>query len=344
MVKGSKTQKIMLDKQGSYLGMEKGCFTVKDKTGNVQRYPLFEKEIGEVVLKSGNCVSTGALASLGFWDIDVLITTQKGRPVAMLRSLDNDDHVDTRIQQYEALKDGRALEIAKIIVLTKIEGQNKVLSKYGLKPFDIAMISRIKNVDSDNLVKVRVILSTYESHCAEFYFKQVFGLIPERIRPECRRTYKAYDGINNLFNLGYEMLNWKVHKALVNAKLEPFLGFLHSEQFGKPSLICDFMEIYRYVIDDFIIGFCKELSKKDFITKSELMSRGKIGKREYLNDNETKSFMVELDSLFNSYVEIPRIRTGKRQEFETLISEEALLLAKYLRHEKPSWIPRLPTI
>ena len=47
MVKGSKTQKIMLDKQGSYLGMEKGCFTVKDKTGNVKHYPLFEKEIGE---------------------------------------------------------------------------------------------------------------------------------------------------------------------------------------------------------------------------------------------------------------------------------------------------------
>ena len=60
------------------------------------------------------------------------------------------------------------------------------------------MISRIKNVDSDDLVKVRVILSTYESHCAEFYFKQIFDLIPERIRPECRRTYKAYDGINNL--------------------------------------------------------------------------------------------------------------------------------------------------
>jgi len=344
MVKGSKTLKITLDKQGSYLGMKKGCFTIKDRTGNVKSYPLFEKEIGEVVLKSGNCISTGALASFGFWDIDVLITTQKGRPVAILKSLDDDSHVSTRIQQYEALKDGRALEIAKIIVLTKIEGQNKVLSKYGLNPFDIAMISRIKNVDSDNLVKVRVILSTYESHFAEFYFKQIFDLIPERIRPECRRTFKAYDGINNLFNLGYEMLNWKVHKALINAKLEPYLGFLHSEQFGKPSLICDFMEIYRYVIDDFIIRFCKKLSKKDFITKSELMSRGKIGKREYLNDDETKSFMVALDSLFNSYVEIPRIRTGKRQEFETLISEEALLFAKYLRKERKDWNPRITTI
>jgi CRISPR/Cas system-associated endonuclease Cas1 len=140
------------------------------------------------------------------------------------------------------------------------------------------------------------------------------------------------------------MLNWKVHKALVNAKLEPYLGFLHSEQFAKPSLVCDFMEIYRYIIDDFIIGFCKDLRKKDFITKNEVMSRGKIGKREYLNDAETKDFMIALDKLFAGYVEIPRIRHGKRQEFETLISEEALLFAKYLRRERNDWIPRLPCL
>jgi len=71
---------------------------------------------------------------------------------------------------------------------------------------------------------------------------------------------------------------------------------------------------------------------------------GKIGKREYLSDNETKDFMFALDKLFNSMVDISRIRHGKRQEFETLISEEALLLAKYLRQERDYWIPRLPSL
>jgi hypothetical protein len=46
--------------------MSKGCFVVRDKENNVKRYPLFENKIGEVVLKTGNFVSTGALASLGF--------------------------------------------------------------------------------------------------------------------------------------------------------------------------------------------------------------------------------------------------------------------------------------
>lgn len=260
----------------------------------------------------------------------------------MLRSLDNDDHVLTRVAQYKALEDEIGLGIARIIVEKKIEGQNRVLAKYGLKPFiEKTPINRCSN---ETLTNLRYRLSNYEAHCSEFYFKQVFGLIPDRIRPLNRKTFKAYDGINNLFNLGYEVLSWKVHKALVNAKLEPFLGYLHTIQFGKPSLVCDFMEIYRYLVDNFVIGFCKDLSKKDFVTKNEVMSRGKIGKREYLNDVETKDFMVGLDRLFSSFVEIPRIRHGKRQEFETLISEEALLFAKYLRQEREEWIPRLPTI
>ena len=126
---GVKTQKIVLDNHGSYLGIEKGCFSIKSKNGTTIKYPLFENQIGEVILKSGNAVSTGALASLGFWGIDALIMTQKGKPVAMLKSLDDDSHVKTRVCQYEALKDGRAFEIAKQFVSSEIEGQNIVLKK-----------------------------------------------------------------------------------------------------------------------------------------------------------------------------------------------------------------------
>jgi len=32
---------------------------------------------------------------------------------------------------------------------------------------------------------------------------------------------------------------------------------------------------------------------------------------------------------------------GEQQEIETLISEEALLFARYLRQEKKEWIPRI---
>ena len=79
----TKTVKIALDGFGSHLSMEKGCFVVKNREGTTERYPLFENEIAEIQIKSGNSVSSGALASCGFWGINCLILTQKGRPVAI---------------------------------------------------------------------------------------------------------------------------------------------------------------------------------------------------------------------------------------------------------------------
>jgi len=63
-----KVVNLNIDTYGNYLGMEKGCIILRDRKGNTQRYPLFEAEIGEVVLKSGNMVSTGVLTALGFWE------------------------------------------------------------------------------------------------------------------------------------------------------------------------------------------------------------------------------------------------------------------------------------
>ena len=128
---------------------------------------------------------------------------------------------------------------------------------------------------------------------------------------------------------------------MINAKLEPYLGFLHSEQFGKPSLVCDFQELYRYLVDDFVVQYCKGLAKRDFTFKTEKISAQKIGKRENLTDLETRHFTSKLKEYFESYVEVPRIRVGKKQKIETLINEEALLFAKFLRNEKKEWIPRM---
>ena len=79
----------------------------------------------------------------------------------------------------------------------------------------------------------------------------------------------------------------------------------------------------------------------DFMLTSERVSRKRKGKREYLNDAETKRMMKELNDFFEKKIDIHLIRYVKRQRVETLINEEALLLAKYLRDENYNWIPRV---
>ena len=112
-------------------------------------------------------------------------------------------------------------------------------------------------------------------------------------------------------------------------------------QFGKPSLICDFLKLYRYLIDGFIIDFAKRIRSKDFVINDEVYSSNRRGKRQYLNERLTDEFLRGINTYFRSKVDVPRIRNGKEQEIETLIGEEALLLAKYLRNEVSCWVPRV---
>jgi len=203
-----------------------------------------------VVLRSGNSISTGALASLGFWDVDVIVLTQRGRPVALMKSFDDDSHVETRLCQYEALSNGKGAYIAKQIVSAKMRGQNILLEKYGLESHDeVAILSKIEKLDSSDLNVFRKKLNGIEGKFSEHYFKQIFGLFPEKLRTEKRSKFKAYDGTNNIFNLAYEVLQWKVHEQSSRRSLSLILVFFTLCQYGKPSLVCDFQELYRYLMD-----------------------------------------------------------------------------------------------
>jgi len=329
-VKGTKVLEIRQEGFGSTFKTKQGTLLFRNKKGDETYYPLFEKEIGTVILKTGGMASVGALATCGFFGINVLIETQRGNPVAILKSLVDDSHVKTRVCQYEALKNGRGTEIARRLVIAKAEGYDQVLKKHDLKPIGFVK-DDVDAVPFDNPETFRRKLMSYESKYSKRYFSQIFQQFDEEIRPDGRKTFLAYDGLNNTFNLAYEILNWKVHVALLKAHLEPFLGFLHSLQFGKPSLTCDFMEIYRYLVDDLIISFCREANSKDFVFKEE--RRG--------NKKMERAFAEKLDALFQSIVEVPRVNVGRKQEVESLINEEAQLLAKYLRRERTHWEPRI---
>jgi len=94
------------------------------------------------------------------------------------------------------------------------------------------------------------------------------------------------------------------------------------------------------LIDDFLIKYCQNLRVKDFIVKTESQSKTKKGKRQYLNETKARDLMNSLNEFFEYGIEIPRIRVGQKQTIETLINEETLLLAKFLRNEREMWVSK----
>jgi CRISPR-associated protein Cas1 len=325
-----RTVKIFLTDRGEYLGFRGNEFFIRDKNRKeIGSFDVEHKEISEIVLKAGNLVSTNALETALEWKISVLLTRWNGEPLGIIKALDDDSHVKTRLCQYESVNNGLGLEIAKKTLYAKLKGQNEVLRKYGFKQYDL-----LKAKDSIDRAENRQSLLTLEGHTSLRYFKSIFSLFPEWLKVEHRRTKGTFDVLNNLFNFGYSLLFWKCYNAILKA----YLGFLHSVQVGKPSLVCDLQELYRYIIDNCIIEYARTLKQSDF-------RRVYFGKPKYprlfLKSEKNREFEKRLHGCFDVKVDIPRIRHGSKQTVETLINEEALLFAQYLRNERQIWEPRV---
>jgi CRISPR-associated protein Cas1 len=110
------------------------------------------------------------------------------------------------------------------------------------------------------------------------------------------------------------------------AHLDPYLGYLHSIQFAKPSLVCDIQEIFRSLIDEFLINYSQKLSEDDFENKNG---------RVLLKQKESYKLIKAINGLFDKRIEHQRIKKyGDRSKIRTAIREESIKMAQYIRGEK----------
>ena len=66
--------------------------------------------------------------------------------------------------------------------------------------------------------------------------------------------------------------------------------------------------IYVHVSSEGAIQSCQQIKAKDFIVKTEDMRRNKKGKRVYLNEVQIQDLLKPLNTFFESFVEISRIK------------------------------------
>jgi DNA-binding HxlR family transcriptional regulator len=89
------------------------------------------------------------------------------------------------------------------------------------------------------------------------------------------------------------------------------------------------------------------VSRQAFSNLLKKLEENEIVRRKVIESRPPRveySLAEGLNSLFDRMVEVARIKHGNRQTIDTLINEEALLLAKYLRNELKDWNPRIPSL
>jgi CRISPR-associated protein Cas1 len=167
-----------------------------------------------------------------------MIASKSNKVVSVLVPVEVDMRANTRMMQYKAYHSQKGVYIANSFVRAKIQSEINFFKKQGFNGIDRLEQQLNKlDVQGDNVEKVRNRIQVIEAHASKIYIKEYFKQFPNELNPEKRYKFRARDPLNNLLNLGYEVLKREIILAMVPMHLDPYLGFLHSYFRFKPSLV-----------------------------------------------------------------------------------------------------------
>lgn len=113
--------------------------------------------------------------------------------------------------------------------------------------------------------EVRGTLMGLEGSAGRAYWACLGRMMPEAYRFDGRSRQPARDGFNAVLNYSYGVLYSLVERACVCAGLDPHVGFLHTDNYAKKSLVFDLIEPFRILGDRAaVLLFTGRRAQKDF--------------------------------------------------------------------------------
>lgn len=330
---------LVLSGYGVFLGRHLKRLVVKK--GNARPKEFAVSKVNHVlVLNRSATLSTSAISLCCEHNIPIDFLDYQGKPYARLAAPDQPAW-RFGLSQVEALKNGRGCFLAKSMVEGKIRNQInliKYFSKYRrsrdadfMKIYNREMDNLNKYIDeieqiceTEALDKVRGKLLGIEGRVGAAYWILVRCLIEDRIEFKKRERHGAKDLVNSMLNYGYGILYSRVWGALMRAGLNTQISFLHSPQYGKPTLVYDAVEEFRaQVVDRVIISL---------INRGEKICQDEKG----LLIKESRDKLVE--NVFERLNTPVKFRK-KQHTLQEIIHLQAEAMGKYLKAGKPKYRP-----
>ena len=278
---------IYVKEQGSVVGRNGERLVIRKGGAVLQEVPM--ANVSELALMGNVQLTAQAVATLLAREVDVVFLSTYGKYRGRLSGTGS-KHARLRHRQLLALGDeAGTLAVARAIVDGKISNQRVLLQRQrrrgegaadplptplpggegatdplpsplpkgegGRGAFDVARFDRAlagmmrmrqAAVGAGNLEGLR----GYEGKAAAFYFDAVRSLLEPAWGFARREYYPPPDPFNALLSFGYSLLQKDVFAAVNRVGFDPYLGFFHELEYGRPSLALDLMEEWRPVVVD----------------------------------------------------------------------------------------------
>ena len=308
------------------LRMEEGRLSLVTET---EERTLRLDEISMLALHGNISITTPCLRALLDRGIPVLFHSRGGHYLGQLVDLSG-NHSAVRRAHYAAATDRKKpLEIARQLVAAKIANARRLLRRRGggSGPVVRRLTRHLRAArKARSLEKLRGV----EGAAAALYWESWPKLIkadPEIFLFEGRNRRPPRDAVNAALSYASAVLAGQCAAAALAAGLDPFVGFLHGERAGRPSLALDLVEPFRPAVAESAVLTAingGELDADCF----DFQSGGGV----FLSDIGRKAVLAALERRLSTRFAYPGI--GREVSWRAAVSLHAQLLSRALREGK----------
>jgi len=269
---------LIINTYGSYLRKNGNCFLMKKDD---KKFEIAVNKVNSILITTATYITTDAIKLAVDNNIDIVFLDSHGEPYGRVWHPKLGSTTLIRRKQLDLYSSEEGLDFAKEWGLKKLSNQIdflKRLKKARAEKRD-SLGDYIKEIEYSKreMQRLRGTIEERRQHilglegkAARAYFAALSSIMPEKYRFEGRSRNPATDEFNAMLNYGYGILYSLVEKACIIAGLDPYVGFLHTDNYNKKSLVFDIIEMFRTYVDETVVHlFTRRMVKENFFEKLE---------------------------------------------------------------------------
>lgn len=328
---------LFINSLGTYVHIKDEMFEIKVRKGKneIIKHHFSPKKITGIIINNGIAISSDAVKLAVKYNIDVLFVDWDGRPIGRIWHSKLGSTTAIRKAQLKASIGKQGLTTIKEWIDIKITNEIEFLKKLKKHRTNhseyldekINKIKSIKNslsdVDADNAQDASPTIRGLEGTASRLFYEALSYILPDNYKFNGRSSRPAKDQFNAFLNYAFGMLYGKIEKSLIISGLDPYLGYMHRDDYNQLSFVFDFIEQFRiYPIEVvFKLFSAKKVKKSHTDEINNGFSLNKEGKEILIN-------------AYDSFMDNEKIRhKGKNMSRSNIILFEARKYANLLIKE-----------
>ena len=248
---------LIVNTFGVSLNRDNEGFVINTSEGK-QRIPAVG--IDSIQISRGAQITSDAVMLAIEHEIEVMFMDKTGKPIGRIWSPKYGSISTIRKGQLNFIYSHNAVDWIKEVLLKKIENQQALMLLFNNDDHpktdtekNIARLedyrNKIRTLDGDIVNDIAPMLRGWEGQASRIYFSTINTFLPEQFRFNIRSQHPALDITNAFLNYGYGILYGRIEGALIKAGVDPYIGVLHRDDYNRPVLVYDIIEMYRIWVD-----------------------------------------------------------------------------------------------